>query len=579
MTVWLNTFVENLNKRDEREFKTLETTFNYYQKLLSDQQTLQIKVQNLENKILVNHSRVNFGVLSGSEANATGDRRIMILEEELQKTQEELRKVLRLKIEDETIHKRLKEQSAENEELLAQHRKDLNALSQVNQENEKKVDQLERENLRLEQDKAQLESMLSGLRTDLEVRKKDTLSVDETITQLRIENQSLLEQVIQLKTSQMDELNQMNDIVHKVQTKERKRTESTGGSFGNFFGFGRAPNDETNETEESSPAVQVDDNISNRLRASYRMSVSVTLPYTCHMNWPSDVENKMACSIAFDTWGTKLLVASSEKHMTVFDVNSKDELYKLRGARGSLISCSFSHDDAMVLGSGNDKNIRLWSTKTQRDIRTLTGHKNKVYSSLFTYGSKQIVSGSIDRTIRYWDTSSGICLNSFNCKSSCHYISLSCDGNTVISAHLDSKVRIWSLKEGIQLEEFGGHKQQCNGVDFSPDGTMFVSSSRDGTIHVVDIRNIEIIQTFRNNGYQNHMSWSRPCFSPDGQYIVAGSSLEDSNGKYPIFIWSVNDGRLVSTLCGHTAPVTFVDWHPKAGLASCDKEGKLFTWI
>ena len=64
--------------------------------------------------------------------------------------------------------------------------------------------------------------MLSGLRTDLEVRKKDTVSVDEKITQLRIENQSLLEQVIELKTKQMDELNQMNDIVHKVQKKERK---------------------------------------------------------------------------------------------------------------------------------------------------------------------------------------------------------------------------------------------------------------------------------------------------------------------------------------------------------------------
>jgi hypothetical protein len=56
--VWLDTFVENLNKRDAREFKTLETTFNYYQKLLSEQQTLQIKVQNLENKVLVHQSRV-----------------------------------------------------------------------------------------------------------------------------------------------------------------------------------------------------------------------------------------------------------------------------------------------------------------------------------------------------------------------------------------------------------------------------------------------------------------------------------------------------------------------------------------
>eukprot|EP00494_Astrolonche_serrata_P033651 UN33920 len=53
----------------------------------------------------------------------------------------------------------------------------------------------------------------------------------------------------------------------------------------------------------------------------------------------------------------------------------------------------------------------------------------------------------MDRLIKYWDTSTGKCIESIKCKSSCHYIALSYDGDTLVSAHMDSKVRIWSLRK------------------------------------------------------------------------------------------------------------------------------------
>jgi len=580
---WKKSFVNELNKRDQREYIALESVVQYYQQILNDRTTLQIKVTKLENDLLKSQTR-GLSIQDLEAESLSDDKRTQALEQQIRELTEELRKVYRLKTENEESFLRFKKQAGESEQLLAQHRQDLNALSKLNEESERKIMDLEQEKLELERARALLENMVSNLRKECEGLQADNNNVDDRVQKLTRDNKALLDEVITLKTKQMDELNEMNNYVNQVKhEKEVKRKSRLASGIGAVLDVGwwrGSPQKEAAEKlAEPLASATIDEDLSNRLRASYRMSVSVSLPYATLNTWHTDKNNQMVCSIAFDTWGTKLVAASAEKTLSVFEVNSGDELYKLRGAQGSLISCSFSHDDGLILGAGNERVIRLWSTKTQRDIRNFSGHKNKIFSAVFTYGSKHIVSGSQDRTVRLWDTNSGICINTINCKSSCNYIALSCDGDTVISAHLDSKVRIWSLKSGRQLNEYTGHNQQCNGVDISPDGSMFVSSSKDGEIHCVDLRTLEPVNIFKHKQYQNTIAWARPCFSPDNQYIVAGSGLQDDNDRYPIFIWNVKSGDLASTLSSHEAVVSFVDWHPKTGLASCDKQGIITTWV
>jgi len=61
-------------------------------------------------------------------------------------------------------------------------------------------------------------------------------------------------------------------------------------------------------------------------------------------------------------------------------------------------------------------------------------------------------------------------------------------------------------------------------------------------------------------------------FSPDGTMVVAGSF----DGS--IIVWDVGSGEVVSTLSGHhTCPVNSVCW-TNFGVASCDKEGFGIFW-
>ena len=54
---WKKSFVNELNKRDQREYIALESVFQYYQQILNDRTTLQIKVTKLENDLLKSQTR------------------------------------------------------------------------------------------------------------------------------------------------------------------------------------------------------------------------------------------------------------------------------------------------------------------------------------------------------------------------------------------------------------------------------------------------------------------------------------------------------------------------------------------
>merc|ERR1712048_1347031 len=110
---------------------------------------------------------------------------------------------------------------------------------------------------------------------------------------------------------------------------------------------------------------------------------------------------------------------------------------------------------------------------------------------------------------------------------------------------------------------------QATGVDFSRDGTSVLVNSKNAGIVVLDSRNFKAVRTI--GGHINTCAWARAKFSPDGQYIVAGSSMRDkATGLYPLLIWRVKTGEVIQRIPAHQAPVVFWDWHGTAGIMSCD---------
>jgi len=118
---------------------------------------------------------------------------------------------------------------------------------------------------------------------------------------------------------------------------------------------------------------------------------------------------------------------------------------------------------------------------------------------------------------------------------------------------------------------FRGHAFHVESVDFSPDGQHVVSGSRDGTVHVWNMRDGSARILNFTNRYTD-IFWS-VRFSPSGQLVVAG----DDDGD--LRIWSVRTGQLVRRWTGHEGTVWSVAFMAEGKiLVSGGNDGVVKCW-
>jgi len=67
----------------------------------------------------------------------------------------------------------------------------------------------------------------------------------------------------------------------------------------------------------------------------------------------------------------------------------------------------FSPDGKRLLTASNDETVRLWDTKTGALQVTLIGHTSSVFSSAFSPDGKRVFTSGFDGTARLLDAETG----------------------------------------------------------------------------------------------------------------------------------------------------------------------------
>ncbi|XP_043663413.1 autophagy-related protein 16 [Vespula pensylvanica] len=245
----------------------------------------------------------------------------------------------------------------------------------------------------------------------------------------------------------------------------------------------------------------------------------------------------------------------------------------LVGSNAGVMSVDFDSTGTLILGASNDFASRVWTVSDLRVKHTLTGHCGKVMAAKFLGEPSKVVSGSHDRTLKIWDLRNKACIETKFTGSSCNDLVTSDGaGSTIISGHFDQRIRFWdtraeSSSNDILLEG------KVTSLDLSRDTNYLLSCVRDDTVKLIDLRMKKIIGSFSADGFKVAFDWTRAAFSPDGQYIAAGSS----DGS--VFIWSVATHMVENVLKNHAATVTAVSWHPHGTfLASVDRTKTVTIW-
>ena len=126
-----------------------------------------------------------------------------------------------------------------------------------------------------------------------------------------------------------------------------------------------------------------------------------------------------------------------------------------------------------------------------------------------------------------------------------------------------------AVEDSRERYVFNGHEFEVNSVALSPDGQYIVSGSSDKTIKLWDVKDRVLLHTF-----DDHKSGvNSVAFSPDGQYIVSGSN--DNTVK----LWDIDNNKLVHTFDKHEQSVKTVSFSPDGQyLVSGSNDKKLKLW-
>ncbi|REG28946.1 WD40 repeat protein [Archangium gephyra] len=242
----------------------------------------------------------------------------------------------------------------------------------------------------------------------------------------------------------------------------------------------------------------------------------------------------------------------------------------LAGHQGGVRRCAVTPDGRRILSASEDGTLKVWEVETCRPLVTLRGHKGEVRGCAVTEDGRRALSASRDGTLKAWDLETGRCLATlyghggpiWNC-------SITGDGRRALSASSDGTLKVWDMEAQRCLATLRGHEGWVTGCALTAEGHRAVSSSRDGTVKVWDVEAQRCLATLRG-----HEGWVTGCaMTSDGSRALSAST----DGV--LIVWDVESGSRVVTLRGHEDAVTDCAMTRDGRRAvSVSDDGKLKVW-
>ena len=121
-----------------------------------------------------------------------------------------------------------------------------------------------------------------------------------------------------------------------------------------------------------------------------------------------------------------------------------------------------------------------------------------------------------------------------------------------------------------EINRIQGHEKNITALSFSNDSIMLATASEDRTAKVWSVPDGRLITSLKGHA----KGLTSVSFSPDGKMLATAS--KDGTAK----IWSIPDGKLIKTLIGHKKGVTLVTFSPTNGqlLATASEDKTVKIW-
>lgn len=269
----------------------------------------------------------------------------------------------------------------------------------------------------------------------------------------------------------------------------------------------------------------------------------------------------------------RIILSSGDTSVKEWDSFTGLSIATYSGHTNLVNSACFHPDEMKILSAGNDNMVREWDRKTGKCLHVFADHKGYVTKAIYDKTGDRVFSCSWDGCVfmykregNGWSAPKTVAKHDMNVKS----ISLSADGNFILTGSGDGSVREWMV-DGALVHTYLGHRDMVNSVSYSPSDKYVLSGGYDKSFIVFD-RQTE--KKLFEIGLDN---WVRNIiFDGSEQSIIVavhdGSILEYS--------FSAGKGcQFISKYIGHTKAVTNVSVSSdRAKIVSTSEDGTIREW-
>jgi WD40 repeat protein/tetratricopeptide (TPR) repeat protein len=162
---------------------------------------------------------------------------------------------------------------------------------------------------------------------------------------------------------------------------------------------------------------------------------------------------------------------------------------------------AISADGSTIAAACHDSLTRVWDAESLELLYELKGHTDQVTACDFDPSGRNLVTGGRDRTIRFWDVGSGELTRTINGLSdSPHSVRFLADGRRVISGTgaKDAAIRVWDSQTGSQVWSHSTESIATWNLDTTADARFAVAGMPDAmtVLRLPDLQNTSAIEAY-----------------------------------------------------------------------------------